>query len=253
MSSRNVTDFVFNGKKGGGPLQATTSSTTKETFSIGLKDGVSVALGYFPAAVTFGFLAQTTGLTSIEAVLMSLLVFTGAAQFMALSLLSIGTGALEIIFTTFVLNIRHYLMSAALNEKAERDHPLKKAGYAFGITDEVFAVTSTKEGTVTTAYIYGVFLISYASWVINTGVGYAVGGFLPDIVQQSMTFALYALFIALLAPSLKRHRKVFFLAALAAVLNSIFSLFLQHGWSIILATLLSAVAIEWIEPTKKQS
>ncbi|MFC5627853.1 AzlC family ABC transporter permease [Aliibacillus thermotolerans] len=233
-------------------MQASSTSPAEQTFSLGLKEGISVALGYFPAAVTFGFLAQTTGLTSLEAVMMSLLVFTGAAQFMALSLLSIGTGALEIIFTTFILNIRHFLMSASLNEKAERDHPLKKAGYAFGLTDEVFAVTSTKEGTVTTSYIYGVFLISYASWVMNTGVGYAIGGFLPETIQQSMTFALYALFIALLAPSLKKHRKVFFLAAVAAVLNSLFSLFMQEGWSIILATLLSACAIEYMEPTKKQ-
>ncbi|MFB4162786.1 AzlC family ABC transporter permease [Alteribacillus sp. JSM 102045] len=229
-------------------MKAALSWSNEHSFAAGMKDGTSIALGYFPAAITFGFIAQTTGLTVLETLLMSLFVFAGAAQYMSLSLLAAGTGAFEIIFTTFIVNIRHFLMSASLNEKAEADHPLKKAGYAFGLTDEVFAVTSTKEGTVSTGYVYGVFLISYASWVVHSGVGHAVGQLLPETLQQSLTFALYALFIALLAPSLKKHRKIFFLAALAAVLNSIFAFIMAEGWAIILATLIAAAVLEFIEP-----
>ncbi|SDI25708.1 AzlC family ABC transporter permease [Alteribacillus bidgolensis] len=229
-------------------MKAAVTLTTNHSFAAGMKDGATIALGYFPAAITFGFIAQTTGLTVQETMLMSLLVFAGAAQYMALSLLAAGTGAIEIIFTTFIVNIRHFLMSASLNEKAVQDHPLKKAGYAFGLTDEVFAVASTKEGTVHTGYVYGVFFISYASWVIHSGVGHAVGQLLPEMLQQSLTFALYALFIALLAPSLKKHRKIFFLAALAAVLNSVFALIMAEGWAIILATLIAASVLEFIEP-----
>ncbi|SDI01311.1 4-azaleucine resistance probable transporter AzlC [Alteribacillus persepolensis] len=234
-------------------MKAALTAAPNHSFIHGMKDGVSIALGYFPAAITFGFLAQTTGLLLQEALVMSLLVFAGAAQYMALSLIAAGTGALEIIFTTFIVNIRHFLMSASLNEKALPDHPLKKAGYAFGLTDEVFAVTSTKDGHVSTGYVYGVFLISYASWVVFSGVGHAVGQLLPSVLQQSLTFALYALFIALLAPSVKKHRKIFFLAALAAVVNSIFTLIMAEGWAIISATLIASVVIEWIEPhhTKK--
>ncbi|MFC5712540.1 AzlC family ABC transporter permease [Thalassorhabdus alkalitolerans] len=222
----------------------------ENTLASGIRDGLPIALGYLPAAVTFGFLAETTGLSMGEALAMSIFVFAGAAQYMALSLLAIGTGALEIIFTTFIVNIRHFLMSASLNEKAVPDHPWKKAAYSFGLTDEVFAVTSTKEGNVTSSYIFGVFIVSYLSWVINTGVGHTVGSLLPETLQQSLTFALYALFIALLAPSLKKHRKVLALAVFAAVLNGTFSLFLAEGWSIILATLLASIAIEWLEPKK---
>ncbi|RSL31054.1 branched-chain amino acid ABC transporter permease [Salibacterium salarium] len=204
-----------------------------------------------PAAITFGFIAQTTSLSIIETMLMSLLVFAGAAQYMALSLLAVGTGALEIIFTTFIVNIRHFLMSASLNEKAIPDSPWKKAGYAFGITDEVFAVTSMKQGTISSMYIYGVFLISYISWVLFSGLGHTVGELLPDTLQQSMTFALYALFIALLAPALQKQRKIIFLAGLAAVLNSLFTQIIAEGWSIILATLISAMVLEFMEPAAR--
>ncbi len=102
-------------------------------------------------------------------------MFAGAAQYMAINLIAIGTGAFEIIFTTCIVNIRHLLMTAAVGERVEDAHPLIKAGYAFGITDEVFAITTTKEGTVRTGFVFGVALIAYTSWNVNTLIGYAVG------------------------------------------------------------------------------
>ncbi len=237
--------------KGGEMSMGYPSIHKQSEFIRGIMAGLSIALGYMPVALTFGFIAETTGLTLIETIGMSAFVFAGASQYMSLSLLAIGTGTLEIIFTTFIINIRHLLMSTAINEKAEKDHPVIKAVYAFGMTDEVFAVTSTKEGKLTSFYILGVALIAYSSWVINSGIGYIVGTSLPEIVQQSMSIALYALFIALLVPSLKKQRKIIWLAVSAAVLNAIFSLFLPSGWSIIVATLTSAIVIELFYSKKK--
>lgn len=218
----------------------------KSEFLKGVIAGISIALGYLPVALTFGFIAETTGLTLIETIGMSAFVFAGASQYMSLSLLAIGTGAIEIIFTTFIINIRHLLMSTAINEKAEKDHPIIKSLYAFGMTDEVFAVTSTKEGKLTSSYILGVALIAYSSWVLNSGIGYIIGTSLPEMLQKSMSIALYALFIALLVPSLKKHRKIVYLAIFAGVINSLLSMIIPSGWAIIIATLASAVIIEII-------
>jgi 4-azaleucine resistance transporter AzlC len=222
----------------------------KSEFYKGVLAGLSIALGYLPVALTFGFIAESTGLSLIETIGMSAFVFAGAAQYMSLSLLAIGTGALEIIFTTFIINIRHLLMSTAISEKAEKDHPLVKSLYAFGMTDEVFAVTSTKEGKLTSSYILGVASIAYSSWVLNSGIGYVIGTSLPEILQKSMSIALYALFIALLVPSLKKHRKIIFLATLAAILNTFLTIFIPSGWAIIIATLASAIMIEIIYSKK---
>nr|WP_018921533.1 AzlC family ABC transporter permease [Salsuginibacillus kocurii] len=221
-----------------------TQTLSNSQFKQGLSSGLPIALGYAPAAITFGFLAETTGLTLMEATAMSMFVFAGAAQYMALNLIAIGTGALEIIFTTFIVNIRHFLMAASLEKKSEPDKPLKKAGYAFGLTDEVFAVTATRPNIVTTGFIFGVFLIAYGSWVANTIIGHWMGGFLPDLIQNSMMIALYALFIALLAPAMKENRKVILLAISAALLNGVFSLFMAEGWAIVLATIAAAVLLE---------
>ncbi len=225
-------------------MSTTAIPTQRSSFSQGLLAGSSIAIGYLPAALTFGLLAKSTGLSFIETMAMSLFVYAGAAQYMALNLIALGTGAFEIIFTTFIVNIRHLLMSASVREKVEDDPPVIKALYSFGITDEVFAVTTTQDGRIKTGFVIGVATIAYLSWVINSGIGYFVGTVLPTTLQDSMTIALYAMFIALLMPSLKKHRKVLALAGSAAVLNSLFSMILPNGWSIIVATLISAAGIE---------
>lgn len=218
----------------------------KSNFIRGVTAGISIALGYLPVALTFGFIAEATGLTIYETTAMSIFVFAGAAQYMALSLIANGTGALEIIFTTFIINIRHLLMSTALSEKAEKEHPFIKALYSFGITDEVFAVTATKEGKLTTAFIFGVATMAYGSWVLHSSIGYLISTALPSSVQQSMSIALYALFIALLVPSMKKHRKTVFLAITAAVFHSLLLFIIPSGWAIILSTLASAILVELV-------
>ena len=86
-------------------------------FFAGLRAGLSIAIGYFPVALTFGLLAKTAGLSIIEATAMSVLVYAGAAQYIALELISLAVNPFAIILNTFVVNIRHFLMTASLNEK----------------------------------------------------------------------------------------------------------------------------------------
>lgn len=223
-------------------------------FKKGIQAGVSIGIGYFPIALTFGLLAKTSGLSIYETVLMSLIVFAGAAQYISLSLIAYGTGIFEIILTTFIVNIRHFLMSATLNEKVEKDHLLNKLAYAFGITDETFSVAATRENSVTTGYMFGIISVSYSSWVVFSGVGHLIGASLPQTLQDSMGVALYAMFIGLLVPSMKKSAKVIFLAVLGAVFNSIFTLshIMAQGWSIVSATLLSAIIMEIVEVLKSK-
>ncbi|MGD6833741.1 AzlC family ABC transporter permease [Sutcliffiella halmapala] len=229
-------------------MGTTIATRNSSSFRNGLQAGISIAIGYVPIAITFGLLAKSAGLTVTETVMMSLLVFAGAAQYMSLNMIVLGSGVFEIVMTTFILNIRHFLMSASLNEKVEEDKLWKKSLYSFGITDETFSVTATKEGTIRTGYMFGVIFISYSSWVVSSGIGHAIGSSLPDSLQESMAVALYAMFVGLLVPSFKKHRKVVVLAGIAAMLNTVFSLVLgiAPGWSIVLATLVSAVGVEII-------
>lgn len=218
-------------------------------FSAGLKAGSSIAIGYFPIALTFGLLAKTTGLSIIEATAMSIFVFAGAAQYISLSLITAGVAPILIVLNTFIVNIRHFLMTAALNEKMQPDARWKKALYAFGITDETFTVLATQEGQkLKTSFAAGVILISYGSWVSFTALGHLIGANLPAFLQASMSIALYAMFVGLLVPSMKGNRKVVSLALFAAIFHSLFYFtgWLSTGWAILVSTLASAVLIEFI-------
>ncbi|AIY06094.1 branched-chain amino acid ABC transporter permease [Planococcus sp. PAMC 21323] len=218
-------------------------------FSAGLKAGTSIAIGYFPIALTFGLLAKTTGLSLVQATAMSIFVFAGASQYIALSLITAGVAPVVIVLNTFVVNIRHFLMTAALNEKVEPDDRWKKALYAFGITDETFSVLAIqKNKKITTAFAAGVIAIAYGSWVVFTSIGHLIGANLPQFLQAAMSIALYAMFIGLLVPSMRGNRKVVSLALIAGAINSLFYFteWLSTGWAIMVSTLASAIFIEWI-------
>ncbi|UCZ52003.1 AzlC family ABC transporter permease [Bacillus shivajii] len=214
----------------------------------GIYDGLPIAVGYMPVALTFGLISGATGLTVFESVLMSMVVFAGAAQYMALSMIALGSGAIEIVLATFIVNFRHLLMSASIHERAEKSSKKMRALYAFGLTDEVFAVASTNDPPVRSTYILGTAAVAYSSWVSFTAIGYFAGGFLPHILQESMAIALYALFVALLVPAIKKEGKVVIsLAILGGIFHSIFHLWMSTGWAIMFATIVAVVSYEVIE------
>lgn len=218
-------------------------------FSSGLKSGMSIAIGYFPVALTFGLLAKTAGLSIIEATAMSVFVYAGASQYIALSLIAAAVNPMLIVMNTFIVNIRHFLMTAALSERMESEKRWVKAIYSFGITDETFSMLATsKKGKITTRFAFGVTLISYGSWVLFTAIGHVVGANLPLFLQAAMSIALYAMFIGLLVPSMKGNRKVVMLAAFAAAIHCFlyFTGLLSTGWAILVSTLVSSIIIEII-------
>lgn len=228
----------------------------KNSFLQGSKAGVSIAIGYFPIALTFGLLAKTTGLSIIEATAMSIFVFAGAAQYMSLTLISTGVDPILIVLNTFVVNIRHFLMTAALNEKMHSEKRWVKGIYAFGITDETFSVLATqKEEKIHTAFAFGVALIAYSSWVVFTALGHVIGANLPAFLQAAMSIALYAMFVGLLVPSMRGNRKVVLLALIAGLINGFFywTGLLSTGWAILVATLGSSIIVEVIYAKRERA
>ena len=222
-------------------------------FISGLRAGVSIAIGYFPVAVTFGLLSKSSGLSLAETFSMSLIVYAGAAQYIALNLLSLGIGIAEIILATFILNSRHFLMSASIQARAAKEPLWKKLIYAFGITDETFSVASMKPGKITAGFMFGLGGIAYGSWLLSTLLGYLFGASLPDVLKDSMGIALYAMFIALLMPALSKSRKILTLALSGAGLNFLFTYFelLSTGWSLITSALLASIGVEWVYGNRK--
>ena len=187
----------------------------------GLRASVPVVLGYLPAAVAFGVAARAAGLNATEAVLMSLIVFSGASQFAIVGLVATGASWFVMATISLVLGARHVLYGPSLAPHLRGMTTGRAATAAFGLTDEVFAVASTKlserrpAGRTTGTgfgYLVGLGTGAYFSWALGTWLG-AVAGTAVVVVLPSLapalSFALPALFVALLV-SLTRSGDVAF-------------------------------------------
>ncbi|ACL68945.1 AzlC family ABC transporter permease [Halothermothrix orenii] len=227
---------------------------SRDDFLSGMKKALPVAFGYIPIAITYGILAENTGIPAYITVLMSVVVFAGASQFVALNLIALGLGSWEIISTTFVVNFRHFLMSASLSQKIIRKISGKLIPIiSFGVTDESFSIlsmVSTKK--LNSYFILGVNTLGYLAWVGGSFAGVYLGRGLPEALQNSMGIALYAMFIGLLIPNIKKSRAALGISLMALVTNSFlyWSPFrvLSTGWKIIITTVVVSATGAFLFP-----
>ena len=214
---------------------------TKTQIMQGLIAAWPICLGYIPLGLAFGVIAQKAGLHPLEIGFMSLLVFAGSSQFIAVSMLSSGAGAVSIILTTFVVNLRHLLMSSALalhlGSVRKRILPL----FAYGVTDESFAVNLSKFRSGNWDIKQG-FVVNHTSnvtWVTSTVIG-GYGGQFISAKAFGIDYALIAMFIGLLILQLK-GRKYVITAAIAGASAIVLSLMLPGNLYIVLASILAAI------------
>jgi 4-azaleucine resistance transporter AzlC len=203
---------------------------TKEPgFAAGLLAGLPIALGYFPIAFSFGVAAVRAGLSGVEATFLSLLIYAGASQFLALALIAGGAPVLVAGFTLIAMNLRHLLYGPALMTQAGPDARRRHAwAWAWGLTDEVFgqALGALARGQrFSEAWMFGLGLAAYAAWVGGTALGaWAGGGALEGwpALNAGLGFMLSALFLALLLSILTRAAlPAIGVAALATVVGTV--------------------------------
>ena len=157
----------------------------KREFIRGLRDGFPVCLGYFSVSVAFGMTAVLSGMPLWAAVLISLTNLTSAGQFAGTNLLIAGGTMAELAVTTLIINIRYFLMSLSVSQKVERQMSIpKRLAVSFGITDEIFAVSSAQHpGALTGAYMAGLILTPVLGWTGGTLAGAASLSNAGGIVQ----------------------------------------------------------------------
>jgi 4-azaleucine resistance transporter AzlC len=226
----------------------------QDGFCQGLKSSVPVVLGYGPLGLAFGILAAQQGFTLGMVFLMSLLVYAGSAQFIAVAMLGVGASVWAIIAATFLVNIRHLLMSASLSPHLRGAAAHLQAMIAYGLTDETFAVgiTRARDRDVRPTYFIGLHLASHAAWIAFTVAGCSLGALVPDPSVWGIDFALAAMFIGLLAMQIKNRIDVW--TGLAAGLASLaIALLMVGNWNIIIAAVCAASLGVWIERWKKNS
>ncbi|UTH75588.1 AzlC family ABC transporter permease [Chromobacterium sp. IIBBL 290-4] len=210
----------------------------------GARDTLPMMVGAAPFGLIFGTLATAAGLSSAAAFGMSLLVFAGSSQFIAVSLVSAGAALPVIWLTTFVVNLRHALYSATLLPHA-RSWPLSwRWPLAFWLTDETFAVVEHRFRSLGSVdgrwYWLGSSLAMYGNWLLWTLAGIALGRSVPGLAQLGLDFAMVATFAAIVAPQLKKRPTL--AAAAVASATALLARGLPYKLDLMLAALLGVLA-----------
>lgn len=210
----------------------------REKFIDGCRKGIPITFGYVPMGIGYAAIAIKAGMTPLQTVSMSVLVYAGAGQIIAASMLLSGATAMAIILTNFVVNLRYFVMSTCvLNQVEESNTPLNILA-AHVTVDESFAMFSLSEDSNIWIYL-GIAIIAWLSWILGAGIGVVVLDLLPVIVTNSFNISLYALFVAILIPAIKESKQIALLVLITAVLNVVLGQFLGN-WSLIVSTLVGA-------------
>jgi 4-azaleucine resistance transporter AzlC len=206
--------------------------------------GLLATLPLAPAVVAFGLLygmmARQVGLSPWEAWAMSAIVHAGSAQFAALGIWEAG-GAVPIVLTTFVINLRHLLMGASLAPHLSGLSPLWKALLALWMSDESYALTIAEyeHGRGSHWYFLGANLGIYIPWPISGLLGALLGAAIPEPGRYGLDLVFPLAFLGLVAAFLEDHRGA--VVALVSGGIALLGTFLLPGnWYVIVAGLLGS-------------
>ncbi|MFC4158165.1 AzlC family ABC transporter permease [Chitinimonas lacunae] len=210
----------------------------------GARDSLPMLIGAAPFGVIFGTLAAPSDLSAWGALAMSLLVYAGSAQFVALSLFKEHAGLAVIVMTTLVINLRHALYSATLLPQVSHLPQRWRIPLAFGLTDESFAVVQQRQlrqnGVAASHwYFLGSVLAMYLNWQLWTVVGVALGRSVEGLDKLGLDFAMVATFVGIVVPLLKTRPML--AAALCASAVALAGQSLPYRLGLVLAALTGVV------------
>ena len=228
------------------------------TFREGLRDGVPIGLGYLSVSFGIGIAAVAAGLSPLIALIISMTNETSAGQKAGLDLIAdclpLAEGIITMILSQLVINLRYSLMGISLSQRLDSSFTTPwRMLLAFSITDEIFAVASTKKEKVGVYYFAGLGCIPYIGWAAGTLLGALAGTLLPEMVRGCLGLMLYGMFIAIIIPPARRERGVLFAVCLAVALSCVFYFvpffdFLSDGLALILAAVASAAVAALLFP-----
>ena len=233
-------------------------STNLLSYKTGLKDGIPIALGYLSVSFSFGILCKKMGLDTLGAILISVTNLTSAGQLAGIGIIAALGSLSEMALTQLIINIRYALMSLSLSQKVDSTfNTVHRLASSFFITDEIYAVASSKNGTITPRYMYGLGALPFIGWSTGTALGAVAGDILPAAIVNALGIALYAMFIAIVLPPATEHKGVLLCALISAAISCLITYlpalsFITGGFAIIICAVVSGIVCALLFPIENK-
>ncbi|MGJ3253337.1 MAG: AzlC family ABC transporter permease [Elainellaceae cyanobacterium] len=230
--------------------QTAETRSPKTEFWTGVRDMIPLVIGAIPFGIIFGTLATSNGLSNGATLAMSACVFAGSSQFIAVGMIAVGTSVPLIVFTTFVVNVRHLLYAVSLVPYVKALPQRWKLPLSFWLTDEAYAIAIRRYQAPDPSphkhwYYLGAALVMYFNWQLCTYVGITLGQRISDAAEWGLDFAMSVTFIGMVIPYLKT--KPMWLAVAAAGGVALVAYPLPHKLGLVAASLAGIGAGIWSE------
>ena len=218
--------------------------------------GLPICLGYLSVSFGFGIMAVRAGLTIFQAVCISVTNLTSAGQAAGVGIIAAGGTLFEMALTQLVINIRYALMGLSLSQKLDgKFNTLHRMIASFGITDEIFAVSSAQPNKVSPKYMYGLIFVSFMGWTMGTFLGAAAGRLLPEAITSAMGIVLYGMFLAIIIPPSRKEKSVLTVVLAAAGISTLFYYIftkVSGGFSGIISAVIAAAVGAFLFPIEEE-
>ena len=205
----------------------------------GFKKSLPVAMGYLPAGIAFGVLAQVAGIPVWATIMLSVVLYAGAAQYACLPMLSAGLPIGSIATNIAAINLRHVFYGMPLLQYLPKNK-IAKTYCLFALTDETFSVMTSLPNESRQALILPVSLFNQGWWVLASTIGVLIGSALSDLVPH-LDFALVCLFAILAYEQFQSIKRYF--PIVIAIIALIIASFFTSNWLLLVAITLCMLMI----------
>lgn len=161
-------------------------------------------LAVIPWGVLAGSMAVETGLDFWQSVVMSAMVFAGAAQLVTLGLLNSGAGYITIVISVFFITSQHLLYGLTLRPQVKDFTTPQRLSIGFLLTDELFAISAAKRQSLSFPYLFGAGFSFYLVWLITSLCGIAMANIVGDLSRLHLDFSVVATLLAIVVPLTKK-------------------------------------------------
>lgn len=227
-------------------------------FTIGMRRGLPICIGYFSVSFGFGAMAVSQGLSIWQAILISATNLTSAGQFAGLTVIVTGATLLEMILTQLVINSRYALMSLALGQRFGPQVGVgKRLATGFFNTDEVFALAMAGKEKLTPSFFVGAGVTAAIGWVSGTAMGAIAGSVLPGSVCTALGVMLYGMFVAIVVPQARQEKPMLVCMLLALTISCLLAWLplvknISPGLAIVICAVITAAVCAALFPVKDE-
>ena len=214
----------------------------RAAFKAAFPHTIPVMTGYLYIGISFGVMFADKGYNFVWAGIMSLLVYAGSGQYLAVNFFEPSVSLLQVMFLTFMVNVRHIFYGLSLLDKFKVSGK-KKPYMIFSLTDETYSLyflTKTPENVDEGKFLFAIATLDQSYWVIGSIIGAVVGTVIP-FNSTGIGFAMTALFIVIFVEQWLQKKNRF--PAIVGVVSSVVSLLVFGKDSFILPTMIVVMIV----------